>query len=200
MIGNLSRRTVVRSVLWSVGLLAPSTQTTAAERACLRRHATGRRRLVETGVFNGVTTLELRHAMSPDAVLWAVDPFPKGRLGFNLDERIARHTVGLSANGTVEIVKLTGAEAAKRYAALGLPPVEFIFIDADHSWAGIEGDWTGWSPLVAPGGLAALHDSRSYPGREVTLDSARYTAEVIRADPRFKVIDEIDSVTVLLAR
>src|SRR5262249_46462729 len=145
MIGNLPRRTLVRWALWSVGLLTPATQTTAAERACLSRHAQAQSRLIEIGVFNGVTTLELRRTMASDAVLWAVDPFPKGGVGFKLDERTARHTVGRSPNGTVEFVKTTGADAARKYAALSLPPVEFVFIDGDHSWNGINADWVGWS-------------------------------------------------------
>lgn len=200
MFASLSRRTPVRWALWNAGLLRPATQTTAAERACIARHATGRKRLVEIGVFNGMTTLEIRKVMAPDAILWAVDPFPKGKLGFCLDERIARHTIGRSENGSVEFVLMTGTEAARRHRDTNLLAVDFIFIDGDHSWSGIEADWTGWLPLVAPGGVIALHDSRSYPGRVVTHDSARYTAEVVRLDPRVEVIDEVDTITVLRVR
>lgn len=186
-----------RQLLWPFGLCSPKTQTTQAERNCLARNASGRKRLVEIGVFNGVTTLVLRQAMAADGVLWGIGPFFLGRMGYNLDERMSRHTVGKSMNGMVEFIKTIGADAANQYRQHGLPAVEFMFIDGDHSWAGIEADWTGWSPLIAPGGLVALHDSRSYPGREVTLDSVRYTQEVIRSDLRFEVIEETDSVTVL---
>ncbi|HMO85090.1 MAG TPA: class I SAM-dependent methyltransferase [Lacipirellulaceae bacterium] len=194
------RRTIVRAGLWSVGLYEAETQTTATERNCLARHAHGRKRLVEIGVFNGVTTLLLRQAMHPDGVLWAIDPFPPGRLGFNIDELISRSQVAKSANGTVELIKTTGAAAATWYADRKLPAVDFMFVDGDHSWAGIDADWRGWRPLIGVGGLIALHDSRSWSGREVTLDSARYTAEVIRQDGEFEVIDEVESVTVLRRR
>jgi hypothetical protein len=49
---------------------------------------------------------------------------------------------------------------------------------------------------VASGGAVALHDSRSVAGRP-DLDSVRYTREVIARDPRFEVVDEVDSLTVL---
>ena len=196
---KLKQRTLFRHFLWALGLLSPKTQTTLSERQCLIRHAAGRQRLVEIGVFNGVTTLELRKAMPATATLWAVDPFIAGRLGYNLDERIARHVINQSSNGTVEMIKLISAAAMEKYKALKLPPVEFLFVDGDHTWAGIDADWKGWAPLIGVGGIVALHDSRSYPGREVTLDSARYTKEVICADPRFEVIDEVDSITVLRA-
>lgn len=197
---NLLKRTLVRTLLWHCGLLAPQTQTSETERAAIARHAAGRRRLVEIGVFNGVTTLVIRQAMAPDAVLWGIDPFPPGRLGYNLDERIARRTVGRSDNGTVEFVKTTGSDAARLYRDRGLPPVEFLFIDGDHSWAGIDGDWKGWAPLIGPGGVVGLHDSRTYPGRDVRHDSVRYTREVILPDPRFEAIEEVDSLTLLRAK
>lgn len=176
------------------------TQTTVVERQCLVRHAAGRTRLVEIGVFNGVTTLELRLAMSAEGILWAVDPFPPGKLRFNIDELISRSHVAKSSNGTVEFIKTTGEAAAALYAKRSLPAVDFMFIDGDHSWDGLNGDWTSWRPLVGLGGMVALHDSRSSPLRDVTLDSVRYTAEVIRCDLEFEVVDEVESVTVLRRR
>jgi hypothetical protein len=134
--------------------------------------------------------------MAPDSILWAVDPFYAGRLGFNANELISKSHVKRIKNGTVQFIKKTGAEAARQYASEGLPPVDFVFIDGDHSWEGIDGDWKGWSPLVKEGGIIGLHDSQSYPGREVTLESARYTADVIRLDIRFEMIDAVHSLTI----
>jgi predicted O-methyltransferase YrrM len=185
--------------LWYCGLLKPQTQTTEAERTALSRHAAGRSRVVEIGVLNGVTSLQIRKAMAPGGVLWAVDPFLRGRLGFNLDEQIARHTVGRSTNGTVKFVLLTGAEAAALYSQEASQPVDFLFIDGDHTWSGIDADWRGWAPLIGNAGIIALHDSRPYAGNRLELESVRYTQQVIRADPRFTVIDEVDSLTVLAA-
>jgi predicted O-methyltransferase YrrM len=199
MLANLTRRTLVRTGLWYAGLLKPQTQTTTAERAAIARHAAGRSRLVEIGVFNGVTSLEIRRAMAADGLLWAVDPFPPGRLGYCIDERVARHTIKQSNNGEVLFVRLTGAVAAAKYAEQMSEPVDFIFIDGDHSWDGIKADWQGWSPLMRCGGIVALHDSRLCPGREVPADSVRYTQQVIRLDPHFEIIDEVDSLTVFRA-
>jgi hypothetical protein len=79
------------------------------------------------------------------------------------------------------------------------PPVDFIFIDGDHSWAGIDADWKSWSTRIAPGGVIALHDSRPSSESNLVLESVRYTQEVIRGDPRFQVIEEVHSLTVLQA-
>jgi hypothetical protein len=197
MLEKLSRKSLGRLALWALGIYPAQTQTTAKERLCLQKYAADRKHLVEIGVFNAVTTLELRQVMAPNAILWAVDPFSAGRLGFNADEVISRCHVRRCRNGTVQFIKLTGAEAGKEYARLGLAPVEFLFIDGDHSWHGIDNDWKTWHPLIAVGGIVALHDSRSFDGQKATFDSVRYTADVILQDPRFEKIEEVDSLTVV---
>jgi predicted O-methyltransferase YrrM len=42
--------------------------------------------------------------------------------------------------------------------ALGGAPVDFLFIDGDHSEAGVSADWRDYRGLVRPGGLVAFHD------------------------------------------
>lgn len=71
-------RVIAHFARWLVGLVPAETQTTPAERACLVHHAAGCRRLVEIGVWHGVTTAALRAAMASDGMLYAVDPFPRG--------------------------------------------------------------------------------------------------------------------------
>jgi hypothetical protein len=136
--------------------------------------------------------------MSPDGVLYAVDPYPAGRLGVSFPSRIAHTEVARVKNGAVRWVRQTGEAAAKRLGAELAERVEFVFIDGDHSFEAVREDWEGWSPLVALGGVVALHDSRSTPERPIDdAGSVRYTAAVIRREPRFAVIDEVDSLTVL---
>src|SRR6516225_11025933 len=95
-------------LLWNIGLAKPQTQTTEAERACMARHATGRKRLAEIGVYQAVTTCRLRQAMAPDGVLLAVDPFAAGRLGFSYDRVIARGEARRVPNGQVRWLRMTG--------------------------------------------------------------------------------------------
>jgi predicted O-methyltransferase YrrM len=37
-------------------------------------------------------------------------------------------------------------------------PVDLVFIDGDHSYAGVLCDWLLYNSLVAPGGIVAFHD------------------------------------------
>jgi predicted O-methyltransferase YrrM len=181
--------------LWSLGLKNAETQTTNEERDCLARHATGKKRLAEVGVWHGVTTCRLRRAMAPDATLFAIDPYPVGRLGFSTQSVIAHKELSKVSNGSITWMRQTGSEAARKLA--GTEQFDFVFIDGDHSYEGLQADWTGWRPLLATGGVVALHDSRSTPERSIDgAGSVRFTNDVILVDRCFKVVDTVDSLTV----
>jgi predicted O-methyltransferase YrrM len=135
--------------------------------------------------------------MSPSGTLFAVDPYPAGRLGFSIQQVIARREVSRVPNGRVIWIRKTGAEAVKGFIQAD-ETVDFVFIDGDHSYESLRGDWEGWSSVVRPGGIVALHDSRSSADRNIDdAGSVRYTREVILVSPRFESIEAIDSLTVL---
>lgn len=189
---------LIHYLKWQFGLAPATTQTTSSERDCLAAHAAGKRCLVEIGVWHGVTTRRLRTVMASGGVLYAVDPYPVGRLGISFQQRIAQSEVGKVRNGRVEWVRQTGAAAARELAAPLVGTVEFAFIDGDHSYDGLKADWEGWSNLLAPNAIIALHDSRSTSLRPInTAGSVVFTRDVIRNDERFELVDEVDSLTVL---
>jgi predicted O-methyltransferase YrrM len=41
--------------------------------------------------------------------------------------------------------------------------VDLLFIDADHTYEGVKGDYETYSPLVRPGGIVAFHDILTHP-------------------------------------
>jgi predicted O-methyltransferase YrrM len=185
-------------LLWNLGLASAETQTTEAERESLARHASGKKHLAEIGVWHGVTTCRLRSAMSPDGTLVAIDPYPTGRLHFSAQRVIARREVSKIPSGSVRWVRKTGAEAANHLVCAGSEQFDFVFIDGDHSYEGLKGDWLGWSGLVAACGVVGLHDSRPTATRRIeNAGSVRFTRDVILQDPRFEVVDEVDSLTML---
>jgi len=54
--------------------------------------------------------------------------------------------------------------------SLGGDPVDFLFIDGDHTEAGVTADWKAYRGLVRPGGLIAFHDileSQPFPDNQV---------------------------------
>lgn len=130
--------------------------------------------------------------MHPEGVWTGIDPHVPGRLGVSFERWTAERELARVARGRAELLRTWSHEAAPSWTR----PLDFLFIDGDHSWQGIDRDWRGYSKHVVYGGAVALHDSRSVPERP-DLDSVRYTQTVIRLDPRFEVVEEVDSMTVL---
>lgn len=181
---------------YRIGWAKPLTQTSAAERLALRQFATGKNRLAEIGVFHGVNTRALREAMASDGVLFAIDPFLRscfGIRGFGWARRIAHRELACCNRGRVEWVEDLGRNAARHASIAKELPLDFLFIDGDHSWDGLKGDWECWSDLIARNGIVALHDSCNTHG----ADSERYTRDVILNDPRYQKIHTVDTLTVV---
>lgn len=192
MAGN----TLLHCLRTVLGLEEGRTQTTPAERELIGRYARHARRAVEIGVYEGVTSCVIAANLADGGRLHAVDPFPPGRLGIRYGKIVARSLLrrrGLLPR--VSFVQMLSWEAVEV-----LPDdFDFVFIDGDHSWEGIERDWRDWSGRIASGGHIALHDT-SVPAHDATvadLGSLRYFEDHIRRDSRFKRVDGVDSLNVL---
>lgn len=186
----------VHFIRYLLGWAPALTQTTEAERACLRRHAQGKKRLAEIGVYHGVNTRAFREAMAADGVLLAVDPFPRrffGIRGYGWARRIAHREVARSGNGRVRWIERLGQDVPALGEVQPFLPVDFLFIDGDHSYEGLRGDWLAWKDRLAPGGIVALHDSRCREG----CGSERFAQDVVLKDDGFQWVEEVDSLTVL---
>jgi predicted O-methyltransferase YrrM len=165
------------------------------ESECLLRHAAGKKRLAEVGTWEGGTTRKLRAVMSPEGTIFAVDPYAPGRLGVSYQRMIAAREVARARNGKVVWLYTTGVDAARDSGVLAAR-FDFVFVDGDHTYEGLSADWTAWSPLIAPGGIVALHDSLA-PEGHADGGSVRYSNEVIAQDPRFEQVDQATTLRVL---
>ena len=189
--------TLLHYLLWRLGIASPETQTSPAERAALAHHARGRRTCVEIGVWHGVNTRRIRQVMAPDGTLTGVDPFPPGRLGFSFPRAIALREIARCPCGSATLLRLTSADAAKDWSV----PIDFLFVDGDHSYEALRTDWESWSPHIAPGGIVCLHDSHPTTSRPIeSAGSVRFTSEVILRDRRFALVEVVDTLTVLVRR
>jgi predicted O-methyltransferase YrrM len=186
---------------WVLGLAPPQVWTTDAERDCLARHAAGKQRVVEIGVWHAGTSKRLRSAMAHDGVFYAIDPYPPGRLGVSLPRVIGRAELGQVPNARVVWVRQQGVDAATSPAMKAAAPFDFVFIDAAQTYEALSAEWGCWSPLVARGGIIALHDTLRMAG-DVTSEqtSVVFAREVIFTDSRFELLESIDTLTVLRRR
>ncbi len=192
----------VRAFAVGRGIIPPRMMHTAAEAAALSRLAAGRRTAVEIGVYEGGSAVKLCEALGAGATLHLIDPFghhpmalrPKQAGTERATRRVVERAAARSGTRLVWHVAFS-ADVARDWRD---DLCDFVFVDGDHSEAGCRLDWDLWHPLVAPGGLLALHDARmgatdgdGLPGPTAVADA------VLRPPPPGWVIhEEIESLVV----
>ena len=131
----------------------------------------------EIGTASGGTLFMLSQVAAPNATIVAVD-LPGGRFGGEssfMGRRYpgwrARLYRGFARDGqTIHVVRADSHDISTVkgvQARLVEGKLDFLFIDGDHSYEGVQRDFELYSPLVREGGLVALHDIvPSGPGRQ----------------------------------
>jgi predicted O-methyltransferase YrrM len=193
--GGSDRLSLQHPVFAWLGLRPITGQHTSAEHALLQKWANGRSSLVEIGVAEGASALGLREVMAREGTLWLVDPFHLGRRRWiNAMKRAAHRAVTGSRNGRVVWIEKFSSEAAQNWTA----PIDFLFLDGDHSEGAVRRDWNDWHRFVAPGGVVVFHDARVFPGGWSKPDwgPVRLVNDLFRANPirAWSIVDEVDSM------
>lgn len=189
---------ILHYFLWNLRLAKAWTWYTDEECAALEKYASGKKRLAEIGCWQGVNTARLRKSMSSKGILFAVDPYAKGRLGFNAAEKIAQHQVDRICNGSVRWMKMTDLEAAATLKKENQEPLDLIFSDSLNTYEGFQNTWNAWKGLLADGGIYVL--ANSHPSAQKPIENAgsvRFTRDVILKDPSFQFLDAPGCFTVL---
>jgi len=173
-------------------------QHTHAEDTALREWASGRSRLVEIGVAEGASALTLRQAMSPQGILWLIDPFHLSRVQrLNAMKRVAHRAINNINNGRVVWINKFSLEAVEGW----VDPIDFLFLDGDHSEVGVQKDWDAWHQYVIPGGVVAFHDAAVFEGGwpQPNWGPVRVVDRLFRSQaiPGWRIVLEVDSLVVV---
>jgi Methyltransferase domain len=102
------------------------------------------------------------------------------------------------ASEKVKLVRELSTEVGRKVPE----EVDYVFIDGDHSLRGSTADWTFWSERVGQGGIIALHDTILPIDKteQSELGSHKYFRSEIQQDPRFEIVGQQDSLSVLKKR
>ena len=167
-------------------------QITASEGALIERCSKGTRRVVQIGVAEGGSAWHARRSMDPDGRLYLIDTYPKV-LGLNLSSIIAKRLVDSVPGAEVEWIRARSDEAVRQWSE----PIDFLFIDGDHSYGAVQSDWRDWHDLVTPTGRVAFHDALlDAPWMDESFGSARFVAELSDTEPGWELVDNADSIAV----
>jgi len=119
---------------------------------------------VEIGVAGGHFTKQLVVSLKSLGTLHCIDPWKHFVEGFddacNLDDatqegRYQQFKKDFTLNERIVAVRKMSHEASKDFAPNS---VDFIYLDANHSFASVMQDLTCWWPILKPGGIFAGHD------------------------------------------
>jgi len=148
------------------------------------------RRILEVGTCGGGTLFLLTRVAAEDAHIISLD-LPMGQFGGGYPLwKIPLFRSFRLPGQRLDLVRAdshTPESLAKVKGLLGGEQLDFLFIDADHTYKGVKQDYEMYSPLVKPGGLVGFHDIKSRPNDEKTMDVERLWNEV-KAGHEFKEI------------
>jgi predicted O-methyltransferase YrrM len=116
---------------------------------------------VEIGSAQGWSTCHIALALKENSAgrLYAIDPHtqttwndagPTDTYAIIQDNL---HKCGVAQY--VAIVRATSEAAAQEWTQ----PIDFLFVDGDHSYAGVKRDWELFSPFLTEFGVAVFHDT-----------------------------------------
>jgi predicted O-methyltransferase YrrM len=184
-----------RPLFAALGLREPHGEHTAAEAELLKKHARGARCAVEIGVAEGVSGRQLREVLDPQGTLYLIDPYDRSKLPISLAEIAARRSVRRVRRGDVVWIRKTSHDASAGWRE----PIDFLFIDGDHSWEAVRQDWDDWTVHVRHGGRVALHDAVARPGLWTKPDDGpvRLVRGVLENGREWEVLETADSTAVL---
>jgi predicted O-methyltransferase YrrM len=154
----------LRALFVGAGLIPPRTMHSEADAGVLRAAATGRRRVVEIGVYEGSSAAALCEVLGPDAELHLIDPFGEHQwalpAGWGATEGASRRVVERARRRHDGPRVTWHVDYSAAVAARWSGSVDLVFIDGDHSEEGVRADWEGWNGFVEPGGAVVFHDAR----------------------------------------
>jgi predicted O-methyltransferase YrrM len=119
-----------------------------------------RANIAEIGRYKGGSTLLIAAAMDSESTLWSYDLHVKlmtVELGPEIDAEIER---ALERYGLADRVHLIVGDSK-----LVDPPAadfQLVFVDGDHSYEGVRGDYLNWRPALRPGGHLLFHDAAAH--------------------------------------
>jgi Methyltransferase domain len=95
--------------------------------------------------------------------------------------------------GRVEWLRMRSDEAIHGWTR----PIDYLFIDGDHSYEAVKRDFDQWSGHVVAGGTLAFHDAlMDAPWIDESFGSARFVEELRAGDGGWNMVEGVDSLAV----
>jgi predicted O-methyltransferase YrrM len=119
------------------------------------------RRVLEIGTAYGGSLYLWTRVAHPDALVISVDLPPWEQDDPWEAHKVAQFRAFAQPGQSIELIRADSHEPPSLQAvraALGGEPLDFLFIDGDHTYEGAGRDIADYGALLRPGGLMAIHD------------------------------------------
>ena len=155
--------------------------------------ATPPKRSLEVGTNYGGTLFLLCSLSPPDAQIISVD-LPSGRFGGGYPRRKAplfrRFVRGDQKLHLLRADSHSPETKERVMHILDGEKLDYLFIDADHTYSGVQRDFEMYSPLVRSGGIVAFHDIVTYR-RETECQVEKFWDEIKVQYRHREIIEEV---------
>jgi predicted O-methyltransferase YrrM len=156
--------------------------------------ASAPKRSLEIGTNYGGTLFLLCTLSPPDAKIISLD-LPSGQFGggyplrkIPLFRRFAR------AGQKLHLLRADSHSIETKERVLQIldgKQLDYLFLDGDHTYAGVQRDFEMYSPLVRSGGIIAFHDITTYRP-ESKCEVAKFWSEVKNHYSHYEIIENLD--------
>ena len=184
-------KSLIHLLRFMFGFDSAASQVTDRELQMLLRYSRDALIICEIGCYEAKTSVAF--ALNTTGNVYSVDPFFQGRQGICYTEWVAR--VHRGRNGVRNLVFLKGLslEVGPTFDS----PIDFLFIDGDHSYEAASADWNMWFPKVRKKGYIALRDSKLAANSPLKLGSMRFYCEHVAHMPGVVECDAVDSLVIV---
>lgn len=196
----LYSRPRILNILHFFRLASPHSQMIQEEKDCLQKYADQRKLAVEIGTYMGVSATIIAASMAKGGLLYCIDPFESGPGKLNPGYKMAIRL--FKRNNLLSKIKfLLGYSNDKKIIDQIPGELDFMLIDGDHSYKGLENDWQIVKSRVKAGGIICLHDT-TIPINEPyrNFGSVEYFNKVIVNDKNYEVLETAYSMNVILKK
>ena len=155
------------------------------------------RAILEIGTLRGGTLFALCKLAHPQATIISVD-LPGGQFGGGYNSiqasLLRRFT---TPRQSLHLLRADSHLNSTRQAVEEISPtLDLLFIDGDHSYAGVKHDFALYSPIVRPAGMIVFHDIAPHDTHKFPLEPAcevdRFWREIKDSYRHTEIIDSPD--------
>jgi len=122
--------------------------------------------VMEVGTMNGGTLYLFSRIAAEDATLLSVD-LPWARYGYGYPQyKMPFYQTFIRSTQTLHLLRANSHDHStldKVKICLDGRPIDFLFLDGDHTYEGIHQDFEMYSPMVKKGGIVGFHDIAPHP-------------------------------------